>query len=116
LWGNELFRIQQIIPPQASQVFFQGVEIFCDVTNPLYGHNGAAYIFAKQKGADENLIQSLDEGLKHFSDRVQEQLGINLNFPGAGAAGAAPRICAPISSISASVSGVSVVTRLPSIR
>ena len=87
LGGNELIKIQQMIPPQASQAFSQGVEIFCDVTNPLYGPNGAAQVFAKQKGADEKLIQHLDQGLKHFSDRVQEQLGINLNFPGAGAAG-----------------------------
>lgn len=87
LGGDKLIKIQQIIPPQAPQAFSQGVEIFCDVTNPLSGPNGAAYIFAKQKGADENLIQSLDEGLKHFSDRVEQQLGINLDFPGSGAAG-----------------------------
>ncbi len=87
LGGNQLIKIQQIIPPQASQAIFHNVEIFCDVTNPLSGPNGAAYIFAKQKGADENLIKHLDQGLKHFSDRVQQQLGINVNFPGAGAAG-----------------------------
>lgn len=87
LGGNQLIKIHQIIPPQASQAFSQGVEIFCDVTNPLYGPNGAAQVFAKQKGADENLIKHLDQGLKHFSDRVQQQLGINVNFPGAGAAG-----------------------------
>jgi glycerate kinase len=87
LGGDQLIKIQQISPPTVSQAFSQGVEIFCDVTNSLYGPNGAAYIFAKQKGADEYLIQSVDEGLKHFSDRVQEQFGINLNFPGAGAAG-----------------------------
>ena len=87
LGGNQLIKIQQIIPPQVSQEFSQGVEIFCDVTNPLYGNNGAAQVFGRQKGADENLIQCLDEGLKHFSDRVRQQLGINLNFPGAGAAG-----------------------------
>ena len=60
LGGNQLIKIQQIIPPKASQAFSQGVEIFCDVTNPLSGPNGAAYIFAKQKGADENLIKYLD--------------------------------------------------------
>jgi glycerate kinase len=87
LGGNELVQIQQIIPPKDLQVFSQGVEIFCDVTNPLYGANGAAQVFGKQKGADENLIKSLDQGLKHFANVIQEQLGINLNFPGAGAAG-----------------------------
>jgi len=87
LGGDKLIKIQQIIPPKAPQAFSQGVEIFCDVTNPLSGPNGAAHVFGKQKGAGDNLIQSLDEGLKHFSDRVQQQLGINVNFPGSGAAG-----------------------------
>jgi glycerate kinase len=87
LGGNQLIKIQQIIPPQASQAIFHNVEIFCDVTNPLYGNNGAAQVFGKQKGADKNMIKNLDQGLKHFSDRVRQQLGINVNFPGAGAAG-----------------------------
>ena len=76
-----------MIPPKDFQLFSQGVEIFCDVTNPLYGNNGAAQVFGKQKGADENMIKNLDQGLRHFSDRVEQQLGINVNFPGAGAAG-----------------------------
>jgi glycerate 2-kinase len=87
LGGNELVKIQQIIPPNGFQLFSQGVEIFCDVTNPLYGNNGAAQVFGKQKGADENMIKNLDQGLRHFRDRVEQQLGINVNFPGAGAAG-----------------------------
>ena len=87
LGGNQLAEIQKIIPPSVAQNFSKGVEIFGDVTNPLYGHNGAAYIFGGQKGADESLIKSLDYGLKHFADVVEQQFELDLNFAGAGAAG-----------------------------
>ena len=32
-----------------------------DVRNPLYGENGAAQVFAKQKGANDEMIAKLDE-------------------------------------------------------
>ncbi|WP_428770462.1 glycerate kinase [Treponema sp. HNW] len=60
----------------------------CDIDNPLYGTNGAAYIFGPQKGADETAVQELDAGLRHLSDIVKKDLGIDkADFPGAGAAG-----------------------------
>mgnify|MGYP000753776823 FL=1 len=31
--------------------------VACDVANPFYGPDGAAYIFAQQKGADSNMVQ-----------------------------------------------------------
>lgn len=60
----------------------------CDIDNPLFGENGAAYVFAPQKGADENLVDLLDKGLRSASGVIQEQLHINITqMPGAGAAG-----------------------------
>lgn len=60
----------------------------CDVNNPLYGKNGAAYVFAPQKGADENMVRLLDENLKYLSDVIKNNLGIDLSIvPGSGAAG-----------------------------
>lgn len=60
----------------------------CDIDNPLYGAKGAAYVFAPQKGADENLVKSLDNGLKSASRIIQEQLNKDIaQIPGAGAAG-----------------------------
>ena len=60
----------------------------CDVNNPLYGKNGAAYVFAPQKGADPKMVRLLDEKLKHLSDVIKNNLGIDLSaMPGAGAAG-----------------------------
>ncbi|WP_271629424.1 glycerate kinase [Caldicellulosiruptor sp. DIB 104C] len=62
--------------------------VLCDVTNPLYGENGAAYVFAPQKGADENAVKLLDMGLRNFANVAKEYLGKDLSLSsGAGAAG-----------------------------
>lgn len=62
--------------------------IACDVNNPFSGENGAAYIFAPQKGADEQMVQKLDAGLKHFASVIKKQFFKDINsIPGAGAAG-----------------------------
>ncbi|MEM1505556.1 glycerate kinase [Domibacillus sp. 8LH] len=63
-------------------------KVACDVNNPLYGPNGAAYIFGPQKGAAPDMIEQLDKGLKHFAEIVLHALGTDIhNTPGAGAAG-----------------------------
>ncbi len=85
--GNQLECIQRVIPPTPLPIPEQGVEVFCDVTNPLYGPNGAIAVFGRQKGADETMIQDLDRGLQHFAQVVKRQFGTDLNFAGAGAAG-----------------------------
>jgi glycerate 2-kinase len=61
--------------------------VLCDVTNPLYGTDGAARVFAAQKGADDATILSLDEGTKHFAGLIKDQFDQDVNIPGAGAAG-----------------------------
>lgn len=62
--------------------------LMCDVDNPLFGENGAAYVYAPQKGADEAMVKSLDEGLRNFSKVVMSDLHVDVsNIPGAGAAG-----------------------------
>lgn len=64
--------------------------VACDVVNPLYGENGAAYIFAPQKGATPEQVLILDNRLKLFA-RKTEEAGIatpdTAIHPGAGAAG-----------------------------
>lgn len=60
----------------------------CDVDNPLYGKNGAAYIFGPQKGASEEDVRYLDEQLRCFSNLLNSQLDMDISsMPGAGAAG-----------------------------
>lgn len=61
-----------------------------DVNNPLFGPEGAAHVYAAQKGAGPQEIELLDQGLQHLDQLVQEQLNqTNANLPGAGAAGGA---------------------------
>lgn len=63
-------------------------EIACDVKNPLYGKNGAAYIYGKQKGATEKMIEELDLGLRNFAKIVSRTENKKIdNIAGAGAAG-----------------------------
>lgn len=62
--------------------------VACDVTAPLYGPEGAAYVFAPQKGADASMVKELDEGMKHFAAVVSGITGMDVSqMPGAGAAG-----------------------------
>lgn len=60
----------------------------CDISNPLTGPQGAACVFAPQKGADAGAVQRLDHGLAHLAELVRTQLGVEIDqVPGAGAAG-----------------------------
>ena len=62
--------------------------VACDVTNPLYGERGAAYVYAPQKGADERMVEQLDRGLRNFARVVEEFNGAQIGvLEGAGAAG-----------------------------
>ncbi len=62
--------------------------VACDVKNPLYGPDGAAYVFAPQKGADRKVVEELDKGLRHFSGIIRDFCGKDISsMPGAGAAG-----------------------------
>jgi glycerate kinase len=62
--------------------------IATDVTNPLCGENGAAYVFSPQKGATHEQVLALDARVKRFAEASAKHLGRDCqNMPGAGAAG-----------------------------
>ena len=62
--------------------------VVCDVKNPIYGFQGAAYVYAPQKGADADAVVLLDQGLRNFAQVVSKEPGIKVDdFEGAGAAG-----------------------------
>lgn len=62
--------------------------IATDVRNPLCGPQGAAHVFAPQKGATPEMVRQLDQRAKEFAQESARQLGHDLsNAPGAGAAG-----------------------------
>ena len=60
----------------------------CDVDTPFCGPEGAAFVFAPQKGAGPEQVRILDAGLETFAEVILETTGIDVkNMPGAGAAG-----------------------------
>ena len=60
----------------------------CDVTNPLYGPNGAASVFGPQKGATAGMIDILDTRARRFSETSARHFGYDKSGEhGAGAAG-----------------------------
>lgn len=62
--------------------------IISDVNNPFCGPMGAAYVFAPQKGGNEEQIKLLDKGLYHYGKLILNKFGKDIfNIPGAGAAG-----------------------------
>lgn len=73
------------------------ITCMCDIDNPLFGPNGAAAVFAPQKGATEEQIQILDDGLRHLSEKLSACTSCNMaNLPGAGAAGGMGGGCAAL--------------------
>lgn len=62
--------------------------VACDVRNPFYGPNGAAHIYARQKGADDKMIAKLDQGMQSFANLILKETGKDIaQLPGSGAAG-----------------------------
>lgn len=62
--------------------------IATDVRNPLVGENGAAHVFAAQKGADDEMIRQLDERARRFASVSARHFGYDCSDKeGAGAAG-----------------------------
>jgi len=63
-------------------------EAVSDVDNPLLGPQGAAAVFAPQKGADPRTVGILEKTGKRFADILEAAAGRRFrDLPGAGAAG-----------------------------
>lgn len=86
--GKHLIDLHRIesdkIHPRLKEVDFITL---CDVNNPLHGEDGAAFIYAPQKGASRSDIVILDAGLQHFQKIAEAHFKTAVDFPGAGAAG-----------------------------
>lgn len=62
--------------------------IASDVQNPLCGANGAAHVFAPQKGATSEMVSRLDARARRFAEVSARHFGYDRSQqPGAGAAG-----------------------------
>ncbi|MHC1681579.1 MAG: glycerate kinase [Clostridiaceae bacterium] len=87
--GGELGKLDRIdlsnFDPRIKKI---EVEVACDVNNPLCGESGASNVFGPQKGATPEMIEFLDNNLRHYAEEIKKQSGKDvLNVPGAGAAG-----------------------------
>lgn len=78
--GADLTRVTSISLDTVPEI---DIEVICDVSNPLFGPDGAAHVFAAQKGADTSQIEILDEGLRNLAGVC----GLDPEIPGSGAAG-----------------------------
>ena len=73
------------VPDSVRQSTFT---IACDVDTPFCGPEGAAPVFAPQKGADAEMVAKLDAGMTSFAHVIENKYGINIvPVAGAGAAG-----------------------------
>lgn len=92
--GENLVKIKAIKPP-SSTIYPQrrlhsslNIKVACDVTNPLFGENGAAYVYGPQKGADKQAVEQLDDGLMNIANIFERDFGKNYaQIAGTGAAG-----------------------------
>lgn len=84
--GQSLSSIARIVvPPALPDIRFL---IASDVQNPLYGEQGAAFVYGPQKGADRETVDQMDKGLIHFAEILKQFTGHDISeTAGAGAAG-----------------------------
>ncbi len=83
--GGNLLQIKKI---QLLDNLDIDLQILCDVKNPLYGKKGAAQVFGRQKGADDDDIKLLDQGLEHIANLIHKHTGKAIDqLEGGGSAG-----------------------------
>ena len=87
--GAELQRIVTIDDSQIdSRVKKTEIVVPCDVGNYLLGEKGATQMFGPQKVATPKMVESLEEGMTHYSLKVWEQYRRDIvNLKHGGAAG-----------------------------
>ena len=88
--GGTLKEIKKIDISETEKLL-EGCQVtaMCDIDHPMHGVEGAACVFAPQKGADASMVKDLDENLKALDQKIREELGKEVaSIPGAGAAGA----------------------------
>lgn len=99
-YGNELGKAQPMCGQLLNEIAFIDFSTAlpalcearftaaCDVCNSFFGPEGAACVFAPQKGADPEMVAALDKGLQHLAQVIRQTTGRDIaTLPGAGAAG-----------------------------
>ena len=64
------------------------IHVMCDVRNPLCGPNGATYVYGQQKGASDEVLKELEDGMQNYRKVLMALTGTDPDtIEGAGAAG-----------------------------
>ena len=112
--GGSLNKIAMIKQPlKMPKINF---EIAADVTNPLYGKNGAAYVYSPQKGANKSQVELLDKGLRNFASVIKSSTNKDISkIQSLGAAGGVAAMLVPYfpSSIS---SGFELIVKMSKLK
>jgi glycerate 2-kinase len=89
--GGALGRLARIDASNVDRGWRQiQIDVPCDVTNPLYGPEGATAVYGPQKGVTPEMVSELDGGLVRLAEVIAADLGVEVaELPGAGAAGGA---------------------------
>ncbi|MBT8394098.1 MAG: glycerate kinase [Bacteroidia bacterium] len=87
--GKNLIKIKSIdkshLIKELKDIEFK---VACDVKNPLYGENGAAYVYGFQKGATNVEVELLDKGLRNLANIFLKEFETDVQkIEGGGAAG-----------------------------
>lgn len=84
--GENLVKIKRADTAGLKKFENISFNILCDVFNPLCGENGAAAVFAPQKGADENAVLMLEEGLYNLAKIIDFPVNTRCSGAAGGAA------------------------------
>jgi glycerate kinase len=85
LTAADLGRVVLIKHGRGSPIERVAITVACDITNPLFGPNGAARVYGPQKGATTAQVELLDADLRRLAERTGKLA--EAMTPGAGAAG-----------------------------
>ena len=87
--GAALAKLHRIAAEHVHPALSQcQIRVACDVTNLLCGPDGASAVYGPQKGATPEMIDELDDALRHFAAQIAQWRGIDIiNLEGGGAAG-----------------------------
>lgn len=88
-FGSDLKDVKSIdfsgVSPKLTECKFT---VMCDVTNPLYGDMGCSRVYAPQKGATPDIVETMDSWIKNYSELVKTYIpDADPNYEGSGAAG-----------------------------
>lgn len=85
--SNPLWSPGALDPSSLPDLGDVGLLVLTDVDSPLHGPDGAAHVFAPQKGATAGQVRHLDDRLAAWGDALAAAGRPVADLPGAGAAG-----------------------------